>query len=92
MENFNAIDILIVEDSTSDAELTLCALKKNNLANNVMIAMDGAEALDFLFCRGKFANRIISNSPKVVHPDLKLAKVSGLEVLDEQSWLLLAAC
>ncbi len=81
MEDLNAVEILLVEDNPRDAELTLRALKKNNLANNVMIAKDGAEALDFFFCRGKFKNRSISSPPKVVLLDLKLPKVSGLEVL-----------
>ena len=81
MEDFNAVEILLVEDNPRDAELTLRALKKNNLANNVLIAEDGAEALDFFFCRGKYANRSVSNPPKVVLLDLKLPKVSGLEVL-----------
>jgi two-component system, response regulator len=81
MEDFNAIDILIVEDSPRDAELTLRALKKNNLANNILVAQDGAEALDFFFCRGKFETRSFTNPPKVVLLDLKLPKVSGLEVL-----------
>jgi two-component system response regulator len=81
MEDFSAIEILIVEDNPHDAELTLRALKKNNLANNILIARDGAEALDFFFCRGKFEKRSIKNPPKVVLLDLKLPKVSGLEVL-----------
>jgi two-component system, response regulator len=81
MEDFNAVEILIVEDNPRDAELTLRALKKNNLANSVLVAHDGAEALDFFFCKGKFEKRYISNPPKVVLLDLKLPKVSGLEVL-----------
>jgi two-component system, response regulator len=81
MDDFNAVEILLVEDNPRDAELTLRALKKNNLANSVLIAQDGAEALDFFFCRGKFSERSISNPPKVVLLDLKLPKVSGLEVL-----------
>jgi two-component system response regulator len=81
MEDFNAVEILIVEDNPRDAELTLRALKKNNLANNVLIAENGAEALDFFFCRGKFEKRSISHPPKVVLLDLKLPKISGLEVL-----------
>ena len=81
MEDYNAVEILLVEGNPRDAELTLRALKKNNLANNVLIAEDGAEALDFFFCRGKYAKRSISNPPKVVLLDLKLPKVSGLEVL-----------
>jgi two-component system, response regulator len=81
MKDFNAIEILIVEDNPQDAELTLLTLRKNNLANSVLIAEDGAEALDFFFCRGKFKKRSITNSPKVVLLDLKLPKLSGLEVL-----------
>jgi two-component system response regulator len=81
MTDMNAIEILIVEDDPRDAELTLRALKKNNLANSVCIAEDGEEALDFFFCRGKFESRSFNNPPKVVLLDLKLPKVSGLEVL-----------
>ena len=81
MEDLNAVEILIVEDNPRDAELTMRALRKNNLANNVIIAEDGAEALDFFFCRGKYKKRSITNPPKVVLLDLKLPKVSGLEVL-----------
>jgi two-component system, response regulator len=81
MENLNAVEILLVEDNPHDAELTLRALKKNNLANNVFIAEDGAEALDFFFCRGNFSGRSFENPPKVVLLDLKLPKVSGLEIL-----------
>jgi two-component system response regulator len=81
MENFNAIEILIVEDNPRDADLTLRALKKNNLANNILVAHDGAEALEFFFCKGKYKTRNFNNPPKVVLLDLKLPKVSGLEVL-----------
>jgi two-component system response regulator len=81
MDDLNAVEILIVEDNPHDAELTLRALKKNKLANHVLIAEDGAEALDFFFCRGKFEGRNFDNPPKVVLLDLKLPKVSGLEVL-----------
>jgi two-component system response regulator len=72
---------LLVEDNPQDAELTTRALKKNNLANRLITVEDGAEALDFIFCRGKYATRNNSQSPKVVLLDLKLPKVSGLEVL-----------
>ena len=82
MEDLNAVEILIVEDNPRDAELTLRALRKNKLANNILVAKDGAEALDFFFCRGKFKDRSITNPPKVVLLDLKLPKVSGLEVLE----------
>ena len=83
MEDYNAVEILVVEDNPRDAELTLRALKKNNLANNILVAKDGAEALDFFFCRGKFEKRSFTNPPKVVLLDLKLPKVNGLEVLKE---------
>jgi two-component system, response regulator len=81
MEDFNAVEILIVEDNPRDAELTLRALRKNNLANNVLVAEDGDEALDFFFCRGKYEKKSSSSQLKVVLLDLKLPKVSGLEVL-----------
>ena len=81
MNDLNAVEILLVEDNPSDAELTMRALRKNNLANSVLIAEDGEDALDFFFCRGKYTNRSIVSTPKVVLLDLKLPKVSGLEVL-----------
>jgi two-component system response regulator len=81
MTDKDIVDILIVEDDPRDAELTLRALRKNNLANNVYVAEDGEEALDFFFCRGKFAQRDPSSPPKVVLLDLKLPKVNGLEIL-----------
>jgi two-component system, response regulator len=81
MADINAVEILIVEDNPQDAELALRALKKNNLTNNVYVAEDGEEALDFFFCRGKFNGRSFKNPPKVVLLDLKLPKVSGLEIL-----------
>jgi two-component system response regulator len=83
MENFNAVEILIVEDNPQDAELTLRALRKQNLANQIYVVEDGAEALDFIFCKGKYADRDFSKPPKVIFLDLKLPKVSGLEVLQE---------
>ncbi len=83
MENFNAVEILLVEDNPQDAELMIRALRKQNLANQIHIAEDGAEALDFIFCNGKYADRDFSKSPKVIFLDLKLPKVSGLEVLQE---------
>jgi CheY-like chemotaxis protein len=70
-----------VEDNPNDAELTLLALKKNNLANHVIHVCDGEEALDFLFARGAFSHRSGGSGPKVVFLDLKLPKVDGLEVL-----------
>lgn len=74
-------EILLVEDNPNDLELTQRALRKANLANNIHVARDGAEALDFLFCEGPYANRQIEDGPKVILLDLKLPKVDGLEVL-----------
>lgn len=81
LPQFNEVEVLLVEDNPSDAELTMRALKKRNLANKLFHAKDGAEALDFLFAHGSFANRRVENGPKVVLLDLKLPKVDGLEVL-----------
>ncbi len=81
MNENDAVEILIVEDDPRDAELTLRALKKNNLANNVFVAKDGEEAIEFIFCKGKFKNRNFNNPPKVILLDLKLPKVGGLEIL-----------
>ena len=75
------IDILLVEDSPDDAELTLHSLRRNNLANRIHWARDGEEGLEFLFCRGPFSGRSFQRPPKVVLLDLKLPKVDGLEVL-----------
>ena len=73
--------ILLVEDNADDEALTLRALKKNNIRNKVHIARDGAEALDFLFCTGIYADRDPREMPQVTLLDLKLPKVDGLEVL-----------
>ena len=77
----NEIELLLVEDDPNDVELTLLALRKHHLANQIHVARDGEEALDFLFCRGPHAQRAPANLPKVVLLDLKLPKVTGLEVL-----------
>ncbi len=76
-----AIDILLVDDSESDVELTVHALRLHKLANHIHVAEDGKEALDFIFCRGAYKDRAFSNPPKVILLDLKLPKVDGLEVL-----------
>jgi two-component system response regulator len=73
--------ILLVEDNADDEVLTLRALKKNNIKNEVVVAHDGAEALEYLFGTGKFAGRNTDFIPQVVLLDLKLPKVDGLEVL-----------
>lgn len=75
------IEILLVEDNPHDAELTIRALKKNNLANNIIHLKDGAEALDYLFCEGNYSTRDISQKPKAILLDLKMPKVDGIEVL-----------
>jgi CheY-like chemotaxis protein len=76
-----SLEILLVEDSPDDLELTQRALRKANLTNPIHIARDGAEALDFIFCEGDYAGRDIANPPRVILLDLKLPKVDGLEVL-----------
>jgi two-component system, response regulator len=75
------VDILLVEDDPNDRDLALHALRRENLANKIFVARDGEEALDFLFCRGAFAQRSIDHPPKIVLLDLKLPKVDGIEVL-----------
>jgi CheY-like chemotaxis protein len=74
--------ILLVEDNPDDEELTLRALKHNHIMNKVIVVHDGGEALEYLFATGKFAGRDASQQPQVVLLDLKLPKVSGLEVLE----------
>lgn len=80
MDKFEKVDILLVEDSPTDAELALRALRKGKLANNVTWVKDGAEALEFIFRNGAYAGRPEQN-PKLILLDLKLPKVDGLEVL-----------
>jgi two-component system response regulator len=77
----NEVEILLVEDNMSDAELTIRALKKNNLANKLIHVKDGAEALDFIFAQGEYSERQMENTPKVILLDLKMPKVNGIEVL-----------
>jgi two-component system, response regulator len=81
MKQKNEVEILIVEDNPHDAEMALRALKKNNLANNILVVGDGAEALDYLYTRGKYADKNYNNRPKIILLDLKLPKVDGKEVL-----------
>lgn len=76
-----AIEVLLVEDNAHDEEMTLRALKKRNLANHVHVARDGAEALDFIFATGAYTGRVENTAIKLILLDLKLPKVSGLEVL-----------
>jgi len=74
-------EIVIVEDNPNDAELMIRSLKKNNLANNLILLEDGEEAMNFFFRQGKYEDVEISHIPKVIFLDLKLPKVSGLEIL-----------
>jgi two-component system response regulator len=81
MSESNGDTILLVEDNPSDAELTLHALKKQKLANHIEWAHEGADALDFIFCRGAHVHRNASAPPRLILLDLKLPKVDGLQVL-----------
>jgi two-component system response regulator len=81
MSENHVVEILLVEDTAEDLELALRALRKANLANNIQIARDGAEAIEFLFAEGAYTGRKIENGPKVILLDLKLPKVDGMEVL-----------
>jgi CheY-like chemotaxis protein len=78
---YKKVEILLVEDNPDDAELAVQALRRDKLANEIAIARDGEEALDFIFCRGPHANRSFENPPRFVLLDLKLPKINGLEVL-----------
>jgi two-component system response regulator len=81
--NTDVLDILLVEDNQDDMDLALHALRREKLANNIVVARDGEEALDFLFCRGAFAQRSFEHPPKLVLLDLKLPKIDGMEVLKQ---------
>lgn len=81
MKTLDKVEILLIEDNLSDAELTMRALKKKNLANNLVHLRDGAEALDFIFANGDYSDRDVSNIPKVILLDLKMPKVNGIQVL-----------
>lgn len=78
-----AIEILIVEDNPSDAELTMRTLEKNNLSNNILWLKDGEQALDFLKGKGEYEGRNVKSKPKVIFLDLKLPKIDGFEVMQE---------
>ena len=93
MSELTEVEILLVEDSPQDAEMTLRVLRKSNLANRVVHVKDGQAALDWIFCSGEYEHRDARLHPKVVLLDLKMPKVDGLEVLralrsDERTRLL----
>ena len=77
----NQVEVLLVEDNIHDAEMTIRALRKVNLANNLVHVKDGEEALDFIFAKGKFSDRQQTDLPKVILLDIKMPKVDGIEVL-----------
>lgn len=79
--NYQHVEILLVEDSRADAEMTLRTLKRRGIANNIQWVRDGAEALDYLFCTGDYAERV-NSYPKMVLLDLKMPKMDGLQVLE----------
>ena len=76
-----SVEILLVEDNPNDVELTRHVFKKNNITNRIHVAHDGKEALEYIFCSGRYADRNIEDSPKVILLDLKLPLVEGKEVL-----------
>ncbi len=78
-EPMKEVEILLVEDNPTDAELTIRALRKNNFANKLVWTKDGAEALDFIFCTAAYSSRNMADVPKVILLDLQLPKVNGLK-------------
>jgi two-component system response regulator len=81
MSGYEEIDILLVEDNAKDAEMTQRALRKHNLGNYVHWVKDGAEALDYIFCRGEYGGRSPTRPPRLILLDIKMPKVDGIEVL-----------
>jgi len=81
VSDIEQVEILLVEDSKTDAEMTLRALRRNNLANRVHWVKDGAEALEYMFCTGAYAGRDRAAGPKLIMLDIKMPKIGGIEVL-----------
>ena len=75
--------ILLIDDNEDDAKLTKMSLESNNIANQVIVIDDGADALEYIFCQGKYAQRDIKDIPAVILLDIKLPKVSGLQILEK---------
>lgn len=81
MKTLLEIEILLIEDNMDDAALTIRALKKNNVINNILHVEDGAQALDFIFSEGEYADRAETTTPKLILLDIKMPKINGLQVL-----------
>jgi len=81
MTDLHEVEILLVEDNPEDAEMTMRALRKRNLANHLHWVKDGEEALEYLFCTGRYAGRELRHPPRLVLLDIKMPKVDGIEVL-----------